>query len=456
MKIISYFKYSLALFASIISTIVSVNSYGANNKNISEKTLNNGLKVIVREDHRAPVIISQIWYRVGSSYEPNGITGISHMLEHMMFKASKNLKDGEFIEIIAREGGNQNAMTSQDFTAYYQLLSNTKLETSFMLEAERMQNLLLDPEVFEKERQVVIEERRMRTEDDPISNTYERLQATAHLGSPYANPVIGWPDDLNNYKVSDLSNWYNKWYAPNNAIVVVVGDVQPDNVFKLADKHFGNIKPKELAPVKPLSEPKAMGLRELKVKLPAKLPFLFMSYNVPSLNTTQHKEDVYTLEVINYILSGGKSARLPKILERQQELVTYVGTDYDSFNMYNSLFTLKAIPAESKSIEQIKIAFKQELENLKNTPVSAKELERVKASLVANKIYEQDSIYHQALMIGILESINLGYTIYDDYIERLKNITPEQIQQTAKKYFNDDRLTIAILEPEEIKSAEKL
>lgn len=461
MKIIcSINKYTINILLSIISTITTLDNYAVNSQNISinqdtithEQKLSNGLKIIVREDHRAPVIISQIWYKVGSSYESTGITGISHMLEHMMFKASKNLKDGEFVEIIAKVGGNQNAMTSNDFTAYYQMLNKNNLETSFKLESERMQNLLLDPTVFTKEQQVVIEERRMRVEDDPISNTYERLEALAHIGSPYHHPVIGWPDDLKNYKVSDLKNWYDNWYAPNNAIIVVVGDVQPQQVFDLAKKYFANIPSKTIVAPKPRDEVAAIGAREIKVQLPATLPFLFMSYNVPSLTTAKNKEEVYALDVISSILSGGKSARLPKILEREKELVTDVGSSYSSFNIYNSLFTLNAIPAAGVTIEQTKKALLDQLNQLKNSLVSTQELDRVKATLIANKVYEQDSIYYQALTIGLLESINLSWRDYNNYIEALQLITPEQIKATANKYFTNDRLTVAVLEPTEIKA----
>lgn len=466
MKNLSNRKNYSIIIVSIITMFVSLLNYADYNKeplntranskaviksNVSktqEQTLSNGLKVIVREDHRAPVIISQIWYKVGSSYEKNGITGISHMLEHMMFKASKNLKDGEFTEIIAKNGGSQNAMTSNDFTAYYQLLSRDKLEISFQLEAERMQNLLLDKDVFAKEREVVIEERRMRTDDDPISNTYERLQAVAHMGSPYHHPVIGWPDDLRNYTVQDLSKWYDRWYSPNNAVIVVVGDVNPLEVFTLAKKYFSNIETKQLPELKKRSEVKAMGQRNIEVSLAAaKVPHLFMSYNVPSLNTAEDKQDVYALEVINYVLTGGKSARFPKILEREQELVTSASASYDSFNMYNSLFTLRAVPAKGKQLDEVRLAFLEQLDNLKTSKVTQQELDRVKASLIANKVYEQDSIYYQALVIGILESINLSWRDYDEYIAKLQEVTPEQIQVAAKKYFNDDRLTIARLLP---------
>jgi zinc protease len=446
-------KYTINILLSIISTITTINIYAVNQDKIThEQVLANGLKVIVREDHRAPVIISQIWYKVGSSYESTGTTGISHMLEHMMFKASKNLKDGEFVEIIAKVGGNQNAMTSNDFTAYYQMLNKDHLETSFKLESERMQNLLLDPDVFAKEQQVVIEERRMRVEDNPISNTYERLEALAHIGSPYHHPVIGWPDDLRNYKISDLKSWYDRWYAPNNAIIVVVGDVQPKQVFDLANKYFSHIAAKPIEELKSRVEIVPLGARDITVQLPAKLPYLFMSYNVPSLQTATNKEEVYALDVISSILSGGKSARLPKILEREKEVVTSVNSSYSSFNLYNSLFTIDAIPAEGVTIKQAQEAILEQLQTLKTSLVTKEELERVKATLIANKVYEQDSIYYQALTIGLLESINLSWRDYNDYIEYLQAITPLQIKTAANKYFTAERLTVAVLEPTEIKS----
>ncbi|MBP9722902.1 MAG: insulinase family protein, partial [Gammaproteobacteria bacterium] len=330
-------------FSMLVGSLISIASVtGATSYalelNTHETVLNNGLKVIVKEDHRSPVIISQIWYRVGSSYEANGYTGLSHMLEHMMFKATKNLKDGEFTDIIAQKGGQQNAFTSNDYTGYYQMLGNQHLETSFQLESERMQNLLLDPAVFSKEQQVVAEERRMRTEDDPISNTHERLMAAAYISSPYHHPVIGWPDDIQNYDVKDLRSWYESWYAPNNAIIVVVGDVKPEEVFASAWKYFGNIKSKQLPVIKSRKEMKPLGERSLTIKLPAKLPVLFMAYNVPSYKTIANKKESYTLEVISSILTSGNSSRITKQLERQQELVISASSSYDSFNLYDGLF----------------------------------------------------------------------------------------------------------------------
>jgi len=192
---------------------------------VHEQTFGNGLKVLVKEDHRSPVVVSQIWYKVGSSYEPSGITGISHMLEHMMFKGTKLYPAGEFSRIIAENGGQENAFTGDDYTAYFQTMEKSRLEISFKLEADRMRNLDLKADELAKELQVVTEERRMRTDDQPHAKTLEQFNAVAFANSPYKNPVIGWPSDIANYQVEDLQAWYQQWYAPNNATLVVVGDV---------------------------------------------------------------------------------------------------------------------------------------------------------------------------------------------------------------------------------------
>jgi len=219
---------------------LAVNSAETENQ-VHEKILKNGLKILVKEDRRSPVVVTQIWYKVGSSYEPNGITGISHMLEHMMFKGTKKYPAGEFSKIIAENGGNENAFTGQDYTAYFQTLEKSRLEISLKLEADRMRNLnLLEKELL-KELEVVTEERRMRTDDKPRSKMYEHFMALAFSNSPYKNPVIGWPGDIAAYKVEDLNAWYRRWYAPNNATLVVVGDVEPNAVFALAEKYFAPI-----------------------------------------------------------------------------------------------------------------------------------------------------------------------------------------------------------------------
>ncbi|MGB6976911.1 MAG: pitrilysin family protein, partial [Gammaproteobacteria bacterium] len=265
---------------------------------VHEYQLKNGLKLLVKEDHRAPVAVSQVWYKVGSSYEPRGITGISHALEHMMFRGSEHYGPGEFSRIIADIGGEQNASTSYDYTNYYELLSADKLPIAFQLEADRMRHLLLREQDFKNEIQVVMEERRMRTDDNPQALTFERFMAAAHVANPYHHPTVGWMSDLQNMRVEDLRAWYQKWYAPNNAIVIVVGDVEPEKIHQLAEKYFGELKPVQLPPLKPSPEINTPGKRVITVAAPAKLPWLVMGYNTPVLKTNQHPSDIYALLVL--------------------------------------------------------------------------------------------------------------------------------------------------------------
>ena len=309
---------------------------------VHEQTFGNGLKVLVKEDHRSPVVVSQIWYKVGSSYEPSGITGISHMLEHMMFKGTKLYPAGEFSRIIAENGGQENAFTGDDYTAYFQTMEKSRLEISFKLEADRMRNLDLKADELAKELQVVTEERRMRTDDQPHAKTLEQFNAVAFANSPYKNPVIGWPSDIANYQVEDLQAWYQQWYAPNNATLVVVGDVTAKEVFKLAEQYFGGLQPSVIKPLKPQTEIAQQGIKKLTVKVPAKLPGVFLGYKVPTLKTAEIEQDAYALEVLTGILDGGNSARLPARLVRGQESAVSVGAGYDFASRLSTILMLEA------------------------------------------------------------------------------------------------------------------
>ncbi|RLA16340.1 MAG: insulinase family protein, partial [Gammaproteobacteria bacterium] len=318
-----------------------ISAYGSSVK-VHERIFDNGLKVLVKEDHRSPVVVSQIWYKVGSSYEPGGITGISHMLEHMMFKGTEKYPAGEFSRIVAENGGRENAFTGRDYTAYFQTMEKSRLEVSFELEADRMRNLHLDPDELKKELEVVTEERRMRTDDKPRSKMQEFFMAMAFANSPYKNPVIGWPSDIANYQVDDLQAWYQRWYAPNNATLVVVGDIKPDEVFLLAEKYFAEIKPSELKAVKPQAEIQQQGIRKTTIKLPAKLPYILMGYKVPVLNSAENETDVYALEVLTGILDGGASARLASRLVRGKQIAVSAGAGYNLVSRLPELFMLDA------------------------------------------------------------------------------------------------------------------
>ena len=414
---------------------------------VHEFRLDNGLRILVKEDHRAPVVVSQIWYKVGASYEHDGITGVSHVLEHMMFKGTKKHGPGEFSRIIAENGGRENAFTGRDYTAYFQQLEKGRLEISFEMEADRMRNLLLPPEEFAREVKVVMEERRMRTEDNPQALTYEQLNAAAFVNSPYHHPIIGWMEDLRSLEIDDLKEWYRRWYAPNNATLVVVGDVDPQAVLELARKHYGPLEPSELSPPKPRIESRQRGTRRVTVRVPAKLPYLVMGYKVPVLKTAEAEWEPYALEVLAGVLDGGNSARLSRRLVRKQQLAANAGAGYDLYAMRQSLFLLDGTPAEKHTTAELEKALRAEIERLKEEPVTAEELARVKAQVVAGKTFERDSLFYQAMQMGTLETVGLGWRRMEEYSDKVAAVTAEQVRAVARKYLVDDHLTIAELKP---------
>lgn len=417
---------------------------------VHETTLSNGMKVLVKEDHRAPVVVSQVWYKVGSSYEDNGITGVSHVLEHMMFKGTEKHGAGEFSRIIAENGGSENAFTGRDYTAYFQQLEKSRLPISFQLEADRMRNLTLPQEEFSKEVEVVMEERRLRTEDNPRALTVEQFYATAFVSSPYHNPIIGWMNDLKNLNVDDLKTWYGRWYAPNNATLVVVGDVEAQAVFELAEQYFGKLSPSEVRTLKPRPEIPQLGERSITVKAPAKLPYMLMGYKVPVVNTATEEWEPYALEMLAGILSGSDSARFPRELVREKQIAAGVTAGYDLFARQEDLFVIDATPAEGHSIEELRSAIEEQIARIKAEVVSEEELARIKAQVVAHKVYEQDSVFYQAMQMGLLETVGLGWEKLDEYPDRIRAVTAEQVQAVARKYLVNDSLTVAILEPQSL------
>ena len=424
-----------------------------NDASVHEYRLDNGLKLLVKEDHRAPVVVSQVWYRIGSSYEEDGHTGISHALEHMMFKGTEKHGEGEFSRIIAENGGSENAFTSDDYTVYFQTLENSRLPISFKLEADRMRNLSLNKAAFAKEIEVVKEERRMRTDDNPGAYTYETAMATAFQTSPYRNPTIGWMADLNHMRVQDLRRWYHKWYAPNNATLVVAGDVQPRQVLALAKKYFGPLKPEEITPPPSRPEVEQTDIKRIVVRRPAEVPELIMAWKVPVLTTARRPgSDVaewepYALDVLTGILSGGDSARFNAQLVRGKEIASSVDASYDLTSRLNSVFVVSGEPARGKTVADLEAAVRDQIASLKSEPVSDEELQRVKAQVVSGDVYQRDSVFYQALILGTLESVGLSWRDADKYVDRIKSVTAAQVQQVAVKYFTDRHLTVAQLDP---------
>lgn len=422
---------------------------------VFEKTLSNGLKVIVKEDHRAPVLVQQIWYRAGSIDERTGKTGVAHVLEHMMFKGTKAVPAGEFSKRIAAAGGRENAFTNYDYTAYFQQLHKSKLPLAMQLEADRMQNLQLTPSEFNKEIKVVMEERRMRTDDEPHSLMEEKLMAAAYQEHPYQHPVIGWMNDLEAMTAIDAQEWYKTWYAPNNAVLVIAGDVQANDVFKLAQRYYGKIPAHKLPVRRNYTEPAQEGIKRITVKAPAELPHIIMAYHAPTLRDAEKDSVPYALEVLAGILDGNETARLNKSLVREQQIASEAGAGYDSTARGPTMFTLEGTPSEGKSVVELEAALREQIAKLIHDGVSAEELQRVKAQVTANEVYKRDSVFYQAMQIGQMESIGLGAKAIPVMLKKIQEVTAQQVQVAARDIFTDDHLTIAVLDPQPLANKPK-
>lgn len=414
-----------------------------------EFTLQNGLKVIVKEDHRSPVVVSMVWYDVGSADEPGGITGVSHALEHLMFKGTSKYPLGMFSKTIAQLGGQENAFTSNDYTAYYEKTAAQHLEKNLELEADRMTGLLLDEQEFGREIKVIQEERRLRTDDNPQALAFERFLSTAHLASPYHHPVIGWMGDLEQMQVSDARDWYKRYYAPNNATLVVVGDVTPSSVHTLAQKYFSHLTPQPKIPRKLQTEPPNLGQKTVEVQTQAQLPVLMLGYTVPSAKAVTGKDDIepYALEILAYILGAENSGRLSKDLVRNKQIASSADAYYNLHARYQTQFIVYGIPTQNHTIEELKAALLEEIKHIQSEPITDQELRRIKNQIVAQKTFERDSIFAQAMELGLLETVGLGWQTAEQYIPRIQSVTADQLQKAAQHYFKEEYITQARLIP---------
>ncbi len=422
---------------------------------VFEQTLPNGLKVVVQEDHRAPVVVQQVWYRAGSMDEVTGRTGVAHVLEHMMFKGTARVPAGEFSKRIAAAGGRENAFTSQDYTAYFQQLGRDKLPLAMKLEADRMHNLRLSAEEFGKEIKVVMEERRWRTDDQPQGVLQESLQATAYQQHPYHHPVVGWMSDLQAMTVADARDWYRQWYAPNNATLVVAGDVSAQQVFAWAARYYGRI-PRQTLPVRrDWQEPPQKGLKRVVVKAPAQLPQLLLGYQAPTLRDVQRDWLPAALEILAGVLDGHEAARLNQALVRGQKVASNAWAGYDATGRGPGLFLLGATPSEGRSVAEVEAALRQQLTQLMRDGITPAELARAKAQVLAREVYKRDSLFYQAMQIGQMESIGLGWRALAQMLEKLQSVSAEQVQQAAQQILQDDGLTVAVLDPQPLSDKQR-
>jgi zinc protease len=388
-----------------------------------------------------------IWYKIGSMDETNGTTGVAHALEHMMFKGPKTRKPGEFSQRVAQLGGRENAFTSKDYTAYFQQIEKSKLEAMVELEADRMANLVFDKNEFAKEIKVVMEERRWRTDDQAQALVDEALNATAFAAHPYHHPIVGWMDDLQHMTVEDAKAWHDRWYAPNNATMVVAGDVDAKQVLALAEKYFGKIPARKRPISKPQNEPRQRGIKRVTVKAPAENPYVVLAFKVPTLRDVEKDDEVHALDVLAAVLDGYDNARLNARLVRTDKIANSVSAGFSSTARGPVLFMLDGTPVAGTSTEQLEKRLRAEVDRIANDGVSEAELQRVKTQLIAAQVYKRDSIFGQAMEIGTMEMSGISHKLIDRIIEKLRAVTAQQVQAVAKKYFGDDELTVATLVP---------
>lgn len=413
-----------------------------------ETTLKNGLKVIIREDHRSPMVMTQIWYAVGSSDESGNLLGISHILEHMMFKGTQKVPNDEFTRLSRMYGGSINASTFTNYTNYYQLYPKTYFPLALELEADRMRNLLLRQQDFEPEVKVVMEERRLRTDDNPRSLAFERFKWIAYPTSHYRQPVIGHMKNLQNIQLKDVKKWYQDWYTPNNAVLIIVGDVDAENALRQVQKYFGDIPSRTIPPRNDVLEFDRVGYRHMELNLAVKVPNLYMAWNVRSLATAKNPQDAYALTIIKNVLDSGISSRLQDRLVRDKKVLTALSVSYDPYNRGDSLFSVSALPADGISLQEAEKAIQDEINILKTELIQPKEVERVTAKFVANLIYSQDDIVGQSKMIGNLEINGLSYRLIDQLPQHFETVTPQDIQRVANIYFVRDNLSTLYLSSE--------
>jgi zinc protease len=441
---------ALFAFAALAAQAQSPGSQPAQPRT-EQFTLANGLTLIVKPDRRAPTAVHMLWLRVGSMDEVDGTSGVAHVLEHMMFKGTADLKPGDYSRRVAALGGRENAFTMRDATGYFQQIPNDKLEEVMRLEADRFARNQWADEEFAREIEVVKEERRQRTEDVPRAMLYEQLSAVAFQASPYRRPVVGWMSDLDAMTPQDARDFYRRWYVPANAAVVVVGDVEPQAVLRLAEKHYGPLQARPVPPRKPRAEPEQAGIRRLEFKAPAEQAYVGLAFKVPQLTSFEaggDNDDALALTVLAAVLDGYSGARLERALTQgPNRLADSVSASNGLWGRGPQLFHLSGIPAPGRKPAEVEAALRAEVARVAQDGVTEAELKRVKTRWVASEVYKLDSIMSQARELGTAWIMGMPLDSGQRLIARLQGVTAGQVRSVAARYFGDDRLTVGVLLP---------
>ncbi len=416
-------------------------------------SLSNGMTVIIKPDRRAPTAVHMLWVRVGSMDEVDGTTGVAHVLEHMLFKGTDVLKVGEFSQRVAALGGRENAFTAKDYTGYFQQIPSDKLEDVMKLEANRFAKNQWPDEEFKKELEVVKEERRMRTEDNPHGLLWEAMSGVMFTASPYRRPIVGWMSDLDAMTPDDARSFYRQWYVPNNAAVVIAGDVDVAKAKVLVEKYYGKIPSRALPARKPREEPVQAGIRRIDFKAPAEQAYVSLAFKVPQITTPSATDtatlDAYALIVLSAVLDGYSGARLDRALTQGDDRVADSAGAYCGLSGRGpQICALDGVPTKGKTASQLEVALREQVAKVARDGVSEAELSRVKTQWVAGQVYQQDSVFSQARSLGANWASGLPLDADEVVIERLRKVTAEQVKAVAAKYFGDDALTVGTLLPQ--------
>ena len=406
---------------------------------VTDFRLENGMDVVVIEDHRSPVVTHMVWYRIGAADDPWGRSGIAHFFEHLMFKATDQLEDGAFSKIVAANGGSDNAFTSYDYTAYFQRISADRLDLVMGMEADRMRNLVLTDEVVATERDVILEERSQRSDSSPQVLFSEQMNAVLYLNHPYRVPVIGWRREIEQLDAADARAFYNRYYAPDNAILVVAGDVTPDEVRSLAGKHFGPIAPSGRPPAARPQEPPHLASRRVEMRDPrVRQPFVRRAYLVPSYDPGNPREAA-ALSLLGDILGNGIASRLAQSLQLEQRIAIDTGAYYSTSRRDVTEFSVYGVPAQGQDLDAIEAAMDAVLAELAAEGPTEDELARVKRLARAQRIYAQDDQAALATLYGASRAMGRSVAEVQNWPNVLDAVTAEEVREAARKYLVPER-----------------
>ncbi|AOW15798.1 peptidase M16 [Hydrogenophaga crassostreae] len=423
-------------------------------------TLSNGMTLIVQPDRRAPTAAHMLWVRVGAMDEVDGTTGVAHALEHMLFKGTPTVKPGEFSRKVAALGGQENAFTTRDVTAYHQQIPSEKLEAMMLLEADRFANNQWPDDEFKREIEVIKEERRQRTEESPRARMFEAMNAMTFQASPYRRPVVGWMSDLDAMTPQDARDFFKRWYTPANAAVVIAGDVDVAAVHAMAERIYGAIPSRPLPTRKPREEPEQQGARQMDFRAATEQAMVALAYQMPKLTDPQARDpasqDALALTVLSAILDGYSGARLERALIQGQggkrsRLADSAGASFGLMGRGPQLFFLSAVPAPGVASDTVISALKEEIARVASEGVSEVELKRVKTQWIAGEVYKRDSVFNQARELGSYWALDMGLEAGDQLMAQLNEVTAAQVQSVAQRLFSEEKLTTAVLVPDPTK-----